>query len=371
MDILLWNVLIGTKFWICHFPTQIFFASQPDHPYWIWPFSWLHTDRPYSTGQYSWGPLSSWHPDLILSMIFQACRPSRKWSGWPKLRKRQRRRWRWRRHRRRRRHQDREEARRETWPIRFQIQTKCPNPLRKLRETRLKKWSKGNNRTCPEKQLRNPVAAAAETEPQNPGKPIPKKSIRSKPFPGMSIPGQPLRVRLQKSSRPGKKYPVPENQNRNGKIRATGTWRRPTWTRRTREARLRFMSPAARWETRVLLLVAHIFPENKLFIQKDSLPAFSYENERSCNEPNVWQIFTRNLCRVIKWLIIIGQKCVSPPFSPIFEELALKKDFHSNLSHEGKWVLEKQYGLAFSFFSRNVSILPECVSVFTFSFSLS
>ena len=47
------RVLAGTKFWTCDLLTQIFFKLQPYLPYRIWPFSWLHTVRPHSSGQYS------------------------------------------------------------------------------------------------------------------------------------------------------------------------------------------------------------------------------------------------------------------------------------------------------------------------------
>ena len=57
MEIPQQRVLAGTEFQTSDLPTQNFFDLQPYLPYRIWPFSWLHTVGPNSSGQYSRGPL--------------------------------------------------------------------------------------------------------------------------------------------------------------------------------------------------------------------------------------------------------------------------------------------------------------------------
>ena len=47
------------KFWACDLLTQVFLDLQPHLPYSIWRFSWQHTVRPHSSGQYSRVPLRS------------------------------------------------------------------------------------------------------------------------------------------------------------------------------------------------------------------------------------------------------------------------------------------------------------------------
>ena len=55
-EIPLQKVVAGTKFWTCDLTTQIFFNLKPYLPCRIWPFSWLHTIGPHSSGHYSGGP---------------------------------------------------------------------------------------------------------------------------------------------------------------------------------------------------------------------------------------------------------------------------------------------------------------------------
>ena len=58
------RVLAGTEFRTCDLPAQIFFDLQPYLPHRIWPFSWLHTVRRHSSGQYSGGRFASFTSKL-------------------------------------------------------------------------------------------------------------------------------------------------------------------------------------------------------------------------------------------------------------------------------------------------------------------
>ena len=46
-----------------------FLALQPLLPYRIWPFSWLHTVGPHSSGQYSGGPPFSDHQQAVWNTV--------------------------------------------------------------------------------------------------------------------------------------------------------------------------------------------------------------------------------------------------------------------------------------------------------------
>ena len=66
-----WMILAGAKIQTMTFQPRLC-ALQPHLPYRNWPFSWLHTVGPHSSGQYSGGPLWSGRQQAIWNTV-QTC----------------------------------------------------------------------------------------------------------------------------------------------------------------------------------------------------------------------------------------------------------------------------------------------------------